>query len=187
MKKLLVYLLYGSIYTNANTNLYFQNITFKNEHDEMYNSLGFVSYGNWCGPGHGGFQDCCNGSACSNCDLKKGTPTDDCFNECPPIDELDYYCALHDECCLNNPKDFVCFPEGNKCFCDCALIEGANNANDCDNDDCHSYRYKLIHLFKSGLSCWYNNEKNISTCNIVGMRTYTIESFCNNGKELNPF
>ena len=29
-------------------------------------------YGNWCGGGHGGYQDCCNGAACSNCNYKNG-------------------------------------------------------------------------------------------------------------------
>ncbi|ELR16250.1 uncharacterized protein ACA1_310790 [Acanthamoeba castellanii str. Neff] len=31
---------------------------------EKYN-LGW--YGNWCGGGHGGYQDCCNGTACPAC------------------------------------------------------------------------------------------------------------------------
>lgn len=150
---------------------------------EMSELSGFIRYGNWCGPGHGGYQDCCENNSCNECDLKKGTPNDACLKQCPPIDTLDYYCALHDECCLNNPKDIVCLPEGNKCYCDCVLLEGANLASDCISEECSSYRSRLIKLFNYGLSCWYNDQTNKSKCNKVTMRDYPIKYFCSDGKE----
>lgn len=151
------------------------------------NELTFTNYGNWCGPGHGGFQNCCNNTNCPNCDLKKGTPDKACLEECPPIDDLDYHCALHDECCLNNPKTILCFPEGNKCFCDCELIKGADQSNDCINDNCLNYRSRLLSLFNYGLSCWYENKQHKHDCNVVSMRDYPIKNFCKNGDEINPW
>lgn len=159
-----------------------KNNTF-NDLEYTLDLSGFISYGNWCGPGHGGYQDCCDNKACQECDLKKGTPTEKCLEQCPPIDELDYYCALHDECCMNNPKDIICLPEGNKCYCDCVLLNGANNVADCTTDECLSYRLRLVKLFNYGLSCWYNDEKNISRCNKVTMRDFPIKDFCVNDKE----
>lgn len=157
-----------------------------NDIEKTNNLLSFTSYGNWCGPGHGGYQDCCNNTMCPKCDLKKGTPDSDCLDECPPIDELDYHCAIHDECCLNSPKSIVCFPEGNKCYCDCALIEGVKISTDCKGE-CLSYRSRLLSLFNYGLSCWYENEQNKSVCNIASMRDYQISKFCKNGNEINPW
>ena len=158
-----------------------------NQSEENQKLLGFVNYGNWCGPGHGGYQDCCNNTICSDCNLKKGSPDAACLKQCPPIDMLDYHCALHDECCINNPKDIVCLPEGNKCYCDCSLIEGAKKVNDCIKYDCKIYRSSLISLFNYGLSCWYKNEKNISSCNKISMRDFHIKDFCSSGNEINPF
>jgi hypothetical protein len=148
--------------------------------------FGFVKYGNWCGPQHGGYQDCCNNGPCSECDLKKGTPTLECFKQCPPTDYMDYYCAAHDECCLNNTKDITCFPEGNKCYCDCLLIDGVTKSN-CVSDECSYYKSRLLSLFNYGLSCWYKNENNISVCNILSLRDYSITQFCDNGNEVNPW
>ena len=64
-----------------------------------------MNYGRWCGPDHGGYDDCCNGTYCRGC----GSGPDrgdydyqlnlDCFLECPPVDILDLACAQHDTCC----------------------------------------------------------------------------------------
>lgn len=170
------------LYNNLNADIA-KNNTF-NGLEYTLDLSGFISYGNWCGPGHGGYQDCCDNKVCQECDLKKGTPTEKCLEQCPPIDELDYYCALHDECCMNNPKDIICLPEGNKCYCDCVLLNGANNVADCTTDECLSYRLRLVKLFNYGLSCWYNDEKNISRCNKVTMRDFPIKDFCVNDKEI---
>ncbi|KAL6054461.1 CFEM domain-containing protein [Balamuthia mandrillaris] len=60
-------------------------------------------YGNWCGPSHGGFQDCCYGGPCPSCVAPELGQLDyrfsqECFNECPPIDWVDLACAWHDTC-----------------------------------------------------------------------------------------
>ena len=148
---------------------------------------GIMDYGKWCGPGHGGYQDCCDGGPCSSCNLNDGKPSQDCLKECPPIDELDYQCALHDECCLNNELNIDCVPEGNYCACDCLLSEGADKASDCNNIYCESYRSILLYVFDDTLSCWYNNVNDTATCNSVVSKDYQIDSFCNNGQECNPW
>ena len=154
--------------------------------DNNNNVFGFIKYGNWCGPGHGGYQDCCNNKKCSKCNIKDTKLTDECLNECKPIDTLDYHCAIHDNCCFNHEKDITCFPEGNKCYCDCLLLEGVENLNDCTSKECLYYRSKLSTLFNYGLSCWYKNKNNTSICNKVSMKDYYIKDFCKDGKEIQP-
>ena len=45
---------------------------------------GIDSYGNWCGGGHGGLQDCCSGGRCQSCDFHKGV-TAACLSQCPAV------------------------------------------------------------------------------------------------------
>lgn len=52
--------------------------------EDVKNVTGIDDYGNWCGGGHGGLQDCCNGGKCPSCNQGSG-PTAACLNECPPI------------------------------------------------------------------------------------------------------
>src|SRR5690349_12041386 len=73
---------------------------------------GFIDcYGNWCGGGHGGYEDCCGDQPCPAClknlkhldcynssECDPGTPSTHCLLECPPIDDLDLACAYHDLC-----------------------------------------------------------------------------------------
>lgn len=150
---------------------------------------GIIDYGNWCGPGHGGYQDCCNGNPCDNCNLNEGPPTKECLDECPPIDQLDYQCAMHDECCLNNEIviDLECSPEGNYCACDCLLSKGAEEVSDCNNIYCKSYRSTLVYVFEDTLSCWYHDKNNTAMCNKVMSKDYEINSFCNNGSVCDPW
>eukprot|EP01087_Luapelamoeba_hula_P007685 TRINITY_DN1881_c0_g2_i3.p2 TRINITY_DN1881_c0_g2~~TRINITY_DN1881_c0_g2_i3.p2 ORF type:complete len:149 (+),score=18.81 TRINITY_DN1881_c0_g2_i3:132-578(+) len=60
-------------------------------------------YGKWCGPQHGGYQNCCNGTACAACVWQTtkpsiADPTPECLAACPPIDAIDAACAAHDLC-----------------------------------------------------------------------------------------
>jgi hypothetical protein len=52
--------------------------------DEAKNVTGIDDYGKWCGGGHGGLQDCCNGGKCPSCNQGSG-PTSACLTECPPV------------------------------------------------------------------------------------------------------
>lgn len=65
--------------------LLFISISFaRHLQDENLNVTGIDKYGNWCGGGHGGLQDCCNGGKCPSCNQGSG-PTSACLNECPPV------------------------------------------------------------------------------------------------------
>jgi hypothetical protein len=37
------------------------------------NFFGLTEFGNWCGPGHGGTNDCCDDEPCSQCNDTVGT------------------------------------------------------------------------------------------------------------------
>ena len=54
--------------------------------DGLFKDL--TSYGNWCGPSHGGFQDCCNdGQRCPNCDPNSHMSLNGkCMDDCKPTD-----------------------------------------------------------------------------------------------------
>lgn len=39
---------------------------------KYHNMDGVDDYGNWCGGGNGGFQNCCNGGPCPNCIIQDG-------------------------------------------------------------------------------------------------------------------
>jgi hypothetical protein len=155
--------------------------------DEYQMQMGLVNYGNWCGPGHGGYQDCCNGNPCPSCNVKDGPPTEACLKECPAVDQLDYQCSFHDECCINNEKQISCSPEGNYCACDCLLLEGSNSVTDCTSLSCKSYRASLDTLFSYSLSCWYYDQNHKETCNTLGSRKYSVNEFCNNNHSCDPW
>jgi hypothetical protein len=143
--------------------------------------LGIINYGNWCGPSHGGYQDCCNGKPCESCKLNEGilyVPSPECLNSCNPIDELDYYCAIHDKCCLlnHNLSNIECSPEGNKCECDCLLVKQVSNF-ECSNYSCKYYSKSLLYLFNNLLSCWYIDENtNTEYCN---KNNLNLTNYCN--------
>lgn len=133
------------------------------------NLQGIGSYGRWCGGGHGGFQDCCNGGPCSACDYHEGVVSEKCLEQCPPIDELDRQCSQHDLCCFENPDGISCKPEGNRCACDCQLVRGAKAAGDCHGFECKAYRLGLLELFEHVLSCFYYNSPSFdaTACKLV--------------------
>lgn len=123
------------------------------------NLKGIDSYGNWCGGGHGGLQDCCEGGKCPSCNADKGV-TDACLKECPPKDGMDRACVDHDFCCFNNEKHIDCSPEGNYCACDCALIAASKEDGICDGAYCHAYVQGLRLTFVDGTSCFSGQGKN---------------------------
>ena len=59
----------------------------------IHMSLGIDDYGNWCGGGHGGIQDCCDGHGCPSCDINKGLNSA-CLAECPAVVRIIYYLLL---------------------------------------------------------------------------------------------
>lgn len=124
---------------------------------------GMTWYGNWCGSGHGGYQDCCNGTACSKCIHNEPEPNEECLKQCPPIDELDKICSHHDSCTFrfNKPKNFSCSPQGNYCVCDCKLVEGVTDVL-CPTYGCEIYWYSLMQLFRHWLACFYNGKNKTS-------------------------
>jgi hypothetical protein len=114
---------------------------------------GIDSHGNWCGGGHGGLQDCCDGGQCPSCDLNSG-PTDACLQECPPVDGMDRACVDHDFCCSLHVKEIDCSPEGNFCACDCALVAASYGENMCDSVYCNAYVKGLRMTFQDGTACF---------------------------------
>ncbi len=54
----------------------------------------------------------------------------ECLKECPPMDELDHACAMHDSCIVNHPQpaDLHCTSFVN-CPCDCALVKVQANGS----------------------------------------------------------
>jgi hypothetical protein len=156
------------------------------EQEQIFLNFSLISYGNWCGPSHGGYQDCCNGKSCESCKIEYGKPTKECLEECQPIDQLDYYCAIHDQCCLDsyNNNEFTnvnhieCYPEGNKCYCDCLLIKHSSSLsmNECNSFYCRNYLMGLKYVFENVVSCWYINSENMEVCN---KNNKNITGFCN--------
>jgi hypothetical protein len=150
-------------------------------------NFSLVTYGNWCGPLHGGYQDCCNKGPCNSCNIEDGKPTKECLEECEPIDKLDHYCAIHDQCCLlfddyptnQNRRNIECFPEGNYCYCDCELVKQSYTLyeKDCNGFKCKHYLNALKYIFENVVSCWYTNTENIQMCN---KNNENITDYCNN-------
>ncbi|KNC84454.1 hypothetical protein SARC_03318 [Sphaeroforma arctica JP610] len=132
-----------------------------------------MNYGNWCGGGHGGFQDCCDGKPCPSCVLNRTADdiaplTDACLEECPIKDELDAACARHDHCTFQfeGPRHLKCVPQGNFCPCDCTLLAEAQ-ASTCGFLDlnCYTYRFGLEALFKGMTDCWFDDyARGVVTC-----------------------
>lgn len=151
-------------------------------------NFSLISYGKWCGPSHGGYQDCCNNGPCESCKIENGKPTKECLEECEPIDNLDYYCAIHDQCCLEfdimtnqNNQHIECYPEGNYCYCDCSLVKQSYSLteNECDSFKCIHYLSALKYVFENVVSCWYTNKENIEMCN---KNNQNITDYCSNDK-----
>ncbi|ELR11713.1 uncharacterized protein ACA1_261330 [Acanthamoeba castellanii str. Neff] len=82
----------------------------------------------------------------------------ECLKECPPMDELDQACAMHDSCIVNHPQpaDLHCTSFVN-CPCDCALVKRLNEVN-CDRAtspfQCDVCRDFYVWLEGSFAYCW---------------------------------
>ena len=159
--------------------------------DNLFLNFSLIDYGNWCGPSHGGYQDCCNQGPCKSCKIEDGKPTKECLEECQPIDKLDYYCAIHDQCCLYSDsqinqehKHIDCYPEGNHCYCDCSLVKQSSTLlkNGCNSFMCEYYLTAVKYVFENVVSCWYINSENIEMCN---KNNQNITNYCNDDNENN--
>lgn len=112
------------------------------------------NYGRWCGPGHGGYDDCCNGSFCPSCGPGplvgnfNFTLNLACLKECPPVDMMDLACAQHDTCCSVFGTSCGTFLKDQHCFCNSLLSKLA----------CSVYPYsRVCFIFSSlnyGMDCW---------------------------------
>jgi hypothetical protein len=155
-------------------------------------------YGNWCGGGHGGYQDCCNGTGCPACltnvsntcnageleDWQGCSPSKECLEQCPVVDDMDSACAYHDSCCIRNrlPASLPsCYPEGNYCWCDCNLVANVRSVP-CDTWSCWSFRSLLIQAFEYSVACWaYPTDEWTGQpyCDGVYNRKQPIDLYCN--------
>ncbi|KAL6060081.1 Disintegrin domain-containing protein [Balamuthia mandrillaris] len=109
-------------------------------------------HGNWCGPSHGGFQDCCYGGPCPSCIAPEPGQLDyrfsqECFNECPPIDWVDLACAWHDTCTYVAGEVNGCghFIAAESCYCNCVLADIA----------CNYIADGVCTYFRDIASCWF--------------------------------
>ncbi|KAL6059216.1 Disintegrin domain-containing protein [Balamuthia mandrillaris] len=109
-------------------------------------------HGNWCGPSHGGFQDCCYGGPCPSCVAPELGQLDyrfsqECFNECPPIDWVDLACAWHDTCTYVAGEVNGCghFLDAESCYCNCVLADIA----------CRYIADGVCTYFRDIASCWF--------------------------------
>lgn len=121
------------------------------------------NHGKWCGPQHGGFQDCCNGTWCTSCGPGPSLGNYSyIFNlncltkECVPVDYIDLACAWHDTCTFLSGQSCDRYYQGQHCFCNCVLYKAA----------CHySTTSKVCAAFSPfniAMSCWSClNETNV--------------------------
>lgn len=95
-----------------------------------WDQLADASYGRWCGPSTGGYNNCCSGQPCLACDEstiadEQLLPSAACLAACPPQDALDRACAIHDTCLKkavvkrNRPSDSQACSALSNNFCGC--------------------------------------------------------------------
>jgi hypothetical protein len=149
----------------------------------LNNFFGLTEFGNWCGPGHGGARDCCDDEKCPNCNYDQGL-TSACLRQCPPRDQLDRACAVHDFCTTNNDyevvlpgDDFSCSSvfgtlQAEYCACDCQLVRSARRVRSTNS----FYRSSLIFLLTHVANCWYQSA-NGPVCN-SGRNQILVTEFC---------
>jgi hypothetical protein len=117
------------------------------------------NYGRWCGPGHGGYDDCCNGQPCASCEASQATTVIpswninftlnlQCLKDCPPVDSLDLSCAQHDTCCNIFGEGCGILRPEEHCFCNALLSHLA----------CHFSPISRVCLvfnpINVGMGCW---------------------------------
>jgi hypothetical protein len=146
------------------------------------NFFGLTEFGNWCGPGHGGTNDCCDDHGCSQCNYTIGLDSE-CLDACPAVDDLDHACAVHDFCYGQSDayedlfSNFTCTSllgaqKSGPCECDCHLVQTAREV-DSRND---FYKSALIFTFTHITNCWYNSTSG-PVCN-SGDDQILVTEFC---------
>jgi len=147
-------------------------------------------YGKWCGAGHGGYQDCCDGLPCPACveDLKSMEyshcntsdcdpmiPSMNCINQCTPVDDLDLACSFHDLCTFQFDATVLCHsPYLFYCQCNCLLVKRSTEVK-CTSSACSIEQFKILQTFPK-LQCWHyeNSSQEALTCH----DSYPLDSFC---------
>jgi len=150
-------------------------VTQRSELDDCITSFGPISklhWGRWCGPGHGGFQDCCQGKPCPGCNTNSHTISQECRKQCMPIDLVDDKCANHDLCTFihteisssTNPN--FCIGNwntpANYCGCDCQLLRDLDHAfcppnpgKHPDSPHCPQAKSCMSWLFSTKTNCYW--------------------------------
>jgi hypothetical protein len=148
--------------------------------------LPMPNYGNWCGAGHGGYQDCCAGGDCPHCvppvhGQMNYQLDPQCLTECPPKDGLDLACAWHDTCTfiVNESTECGDVLDAEECFCNCVLSDVACSGSWGDFGLVCGY-------FEDIGSCWFCNETSPGTyqeeCDAWdGAIDWPLDDFCQNG------
>ncbi len=152
-----------------------------------------TQYGRWCGSGHGGLQDCCNGKPCSTCSYETDDVSMSCQRQCRPADLLDLACAYHDvctfrydlaelfpgsRCSYNLVPIFYTVDQANYCECDCKLMKAMRRAL-CPPqwyDICQHQKSCQAWLFGEAAACWYYDGQG-PVCN-HGSQKISIWRFC---------
>jgi hypothetical protein len=116
-------------------------------------------YGRWCGSPKCGMLDCCGGQPCAACvndaaQLAR-TASEDCLAECPPVDDVDRLCMLHDFCVSAQIHRY------NGSFGNCTYVVGQVKvpANECSCDQALYHGVRLLgggpgDGFKGNLLSW---------------------------------
>jgi hypothetical protein len=134
----------------------------------------FAKYGRWCGSGHGGYQDCCDGGPCPGCSTNSTGISQECIEQCPPLDLLDAQCVFHDHCARTQTRAIDCSPQGNFCGCDCLLVRRLSLV-DCSKSSglkgpfqCELARKAMTRLFTSATACFSIDPAGNELCNVPG-------------------
>ena len=158
-------------------------------YSEPSSALALTSVYNWCGSGHGGFQNCCNGQPCEGCDPASGILTEMCVFNCPPLNIVDATCMQHDACTFQNVAppgfDTICAFSGynsaqqsNYCPCDCSFNNEINylkEINYCkimypdstiEYYKCQGNIQIVDLIFENCVTCWYYDSNQEPTCPI---------------------
>ncbi len=155
-------------------------------------------HGNWCGPNHGGFQNCCGGRPCPSCtipergDFRYKMNMTACFAECPPTDTLDAACVWHDACTFVSGEACGHYVSAESCFCNCVM------ASVCHGPAQNSV---ICSYFEEIASCWFcmdedeeeeeeeeeDQSESITKrslelrCDQLGSYQYPLNYFCSDG------
>ena len=144
----------------------------------------FPVHGNWCGPSHGGYNDCCGGSACPSCRTPRvgefNYSMDPlCLKQCPPVDDTDLACAWHDTCYSISGSDPVCGGiYDQECFCNCVLTSVACQPAQPVTGICE--------YFSNQAACWVCDlQENKWECDTWdGAIDFPITHFCHDGPSI---